>query len=423
MQRPLPTIGLFVEGTFLPSREGATKRFLGVARNLTKLGHKVVVIHCYRGWSDLAQISAEPFITYAVAPDVYYCDIRRISLMLHQEQVEVMQFAEIETIYRIGVPLKAVLPEIVLAYECHDVHSLFLQSIGASKEKIERVTRIEQLVLPCCDLIVCFTDEDKEALRVRGGTNQRAFVMPLGLDIPNILFHGPCLHEKNLLFLGNLFHWPNRRAFEHIITSILPEMRLMHPPCRVTIVGDYPKELKHYKNVEGLHLLGMVDNLEEPLSQATLGLAPITNGSGIKVKVLDYFGAGLPTVGTEMAFRGFPPSAGAVVSDIESMPGVIETLLNDSALLMRLGQSNRRLAEEFDWQKIREMLSALYVEASASDPSELNSICAQHKIDDQFALPYFLEDNLSQGRFDPTPYPQMPKGATLRLGPSTAQRD
>src|SRR3954471_21855103 len=67
-------LAVFVEGTFVPSREGATRRFVGVLQQLRREGVETIAIHCYRGWSDLQALAAAPFVTYAVDPCSYYDD-------------------------------------------------------------------------------------------------------------------------------------------------------------------------------------------------------------------------------------------------------------------------------------------------------------------------------------------------------------
>src|SRR5439155_6019066 len=78
-------------------------------------------------------------------------------------------------------------------------------------------------------------------------------------------------------------------------------------------------------------------------------------GSGTNIKMLDFLGAGLPTVTTAVGARGLVGGAAAsyLVVDLEQFGGEIRTLLDSPSRRDRLARSARLLAEaRFDWREI-----------------------------------------------------------------------
>ena len=58
------------------------------------------------------------------------------------------------------------------------------------------------------------------------------------------------------------------------------------------------------------------EDFAQALGSATLGIAPIRLGTGVKVKVLDMMWHGLPVVSTSLASRGTPAEhGGALIAD------------------------------------------------------------------------------------------------------------
>jgi len=160
----------------------------------------------------------------------------------------------------------------------------------------------------------------------------------------------------------------------------------------------------------------MVDDLNAALSIATLAIAPITSGSGIKVKMLDYCAAGLPILGTPLAFRGLPSHCGVTV-DLARMPEAMARLLTNTRMLIRIGNHARSLVERVQWRNIRDELSAVYRAGVSLPVAQGTSLVAECVTE-----PYFLVDNTTQARYDPKPYTAVTDGAVIKLGkPKTVQ--
>lgn len=124
-------IGIFVDGSFLPCREGATQRIYLLAKYLPMAGIETVVFHCYRGWSDIELIQQEDFTTYIVPPQIYYGDAEFLSTIISQEKIDILQMCDPPLILSQGLKIKQKIST-VLVWEVHEVVSRLTEQLATT---------------------------------------------------------------------------------------------------------------------------------------------------------------------------------------------------------------------------------------------------------------------------------------------------
>jgi glycosyltransferase involved in cell wall biosynthesis len=84
----------------------------------------------------------------------------------------------------------------------------------------------------------------------------------------------------------------------------------------------------------GVDLHGGIRNLTPVLHRAALAIAPLRAGSGLKIKLLDYFAHGLAVVTTSAGAAGFEPAIDATIliaDSAQAFADAIATTLAASA--------------------------------------------------------------------------------------------
>jgi glycosyltransferase involved in cell wall biosynthesis len=122
------------------------------------------------------------------------------------------------------------------------------------------------------------------------------------------------------VFVGHFGHEPNIDAVHWLAQEIVPLVRQQDPTIGFRIVGnDMPESLRRLAR-PGLDLIGPVEILDSLLDETRLTAAPLRYGAGIKAKVLESLAAGVPCVGTSIAFEGMtlPPALMGCVADTPS---------------------------------------------------------------------------------------------------------
>ena len=78
--------------------------------------------------------------------------------------------------------------------------------------------------------------------------------------------------------------------------------------------------------------LGLVDDVREPLSRYAVFVCPILSGSGVRVKLLEAFAAGIPVVSTKVGAEGLARQDGefcALADDPKDFAERVLALLED----------------------------------------------------------------------------------------------
>jgi hypothetical protein len=199
-----------------------------------------------------------------------------------------------------------------------------------------------------------------------------------------------------MVFIGNLFYEPNRRAVERIAVEILPAVRSERPTATAVVVGDIPRDLRTLCLRAGIEVVGEVADPTPWLTQATLGLAPVSEGSGVRVKILQYLAAGLPVVATSVAAEGltFPAvfleddsqAAALRCADMLTRPEHYEPFVRCTAALLR---------ERFLWRDIAQTAGSVY----STVLSRSTQLRPRDERPASPGLPMWIQEVLKKGRF------------------------
>jgi polysaccharide biosynthesis protein PslH len=115
------------------------------------------------------------------------------------------------------------------------------------------------------------------------------------------------VEEKTLLFWGSMSRPENYNAILNFINLIFIKLIKLDSKIKLYIVGSNPdkrllKISKEYPS--NILVTGFVDNPKQYFQRATLGIAPITSGAGIKVKVLEMLMCQIPVFSTIIGAEG-----------------------------------------------------------------------------------------------------------------------
>jgi glycosyltransferase involved in cell wall biosynthesis len=177
------------------------------------------------------------------------------------------------------------------------------------KARIEylRALRFELRALPSCDQVQVCTPANRDYLlsflpklepKLRCG-------LRAGIDTARYEFRSSGREPLTMLFLGSFRHEPNRVALNWFIQSVLPLILAGRPGARLVVAGSDPPPPHAYAGYSGsLEMLGFVEDVRQPLARYAVFVCPILSGSGVRVKLLEAFAAGIPVVSTTLGAEG-----------------------------------------------------------------------------------------------------------------------
>ena len=115
-----------------------------------------------------------------------------------------------------------------------------------------------------------------------------------------------------LLFLGSFRHLPNQEALHWFVQHVFPRIRAEEPRVRLIVIGSDPPPRHSLPEAQAIELIGFVEDVRVPLAQYGLFVCPILSGSGVRVKLLEAFAAGIPVVSTRLGAEGLTTSDGEI---------------------------------------------------------------------------------------------------------------
>ncbi len=199
-------------------------------------------------------------------------------------------------------------------------HDVYFQSIGRGlghmpglvgelKARMEylRALRYELRALPGCDQVQVCTPANRQFLlsflprlapKLRAG-------LRAGIDASRYQFR-PCGREPlTMLFVGGFRHEPNRVAADWFVREVLPLILARQPDAKLLLAGADPPPAHTYAGDPAhLQMLGYVEDIRRPLARYAVFVCPILSGSGVRVKLLEAFAAGIPVVSTTVGAEG-----------------------------------------------------------------------------------------------------------------------
>lgn len=207
--------------------------------------------------------------------------------------------------------------------------------------------------------IVTFSTEDARVVRQDVGATP-VVVIPPGLDLPPRAGLG---EREDVLFVGGFRHPPNAEAIFRLVREIHPRVRRRRPSATLTLVGDEPPALVAG---EGVVVEGRVDDVRPYVERAAVVVAPLQEGGGIRIKVLDALASGKAVVASSCALQGIDVRSGEhvlVAENDDETVAAIATLLDDRDMRRRLGAAARAWAEaNLSWDAALDRYDRLYAE-------------------------------------------------------------
>ncbi len=181
----------------------------------------------------------------------------------------------------------------------------FTEKIAARWEYL-RSLRWELRMLPALDRVqVCSRDNAEYLLsflpQLKGRIDDE---YRAGIETSRYDYRPAGREPFTILFLGSFRHTPNQEALTWFVEQVLPLVLAEEPRARVLVVGSEPPPLSSFRHAEAVELVGFVEDVRDPLARYSLFVCPILSGSGVRVKLLEAFAAGIPVVSTRLGAEG-----------------------------------------------------------------------------------------------------------------------
>ncbi|MHB8415166.1 MAG: glycosyltransferase family 4 protein [Acidiferrobacteraceae bacterium] len=216
----------------------------------------------------------------------------------------------------------------------------------------QRYRRWEQRIFDLSEQVIAVTDAD--ARIIASVTRTPVKVVINGVDTRAFATVCPDASAKRVLFVGNYEYAPNVAAVEWTLSDIMPRVWALHPDAHFAVCGfALPERWPNQFPDPRIEWHGFVQDLTVLQSRSTAFLAPLRDGGGSKLKVLEAMAASLPVISTREGVSGLSLRNGhetLIGDDAPELAHHLINTLNDPARARRIGLSGRDYAaKHHDW--------------------------------------------------------------------------
>jgi sugar transferase (PEP-CTERM/EpsH1 system associated) len=241
----------------------------------------------------------------------------------------------------------------------------------------ERLARHEAATAGASDVSIFVSESEADLFRRRVRSRTVA-VIPNGVDLD---YFSPTVDGPSrpgpaaAVFTGTMNYEPNVDAVLHFHRDIFPLVKRRLPSLRFHIVGRDPTgSVRRLTRDPQVTVTGTVPDVRPYLHSAAVMVAPLRLGRGIQNKILEAMAAGVPVVGTSLAFQGLDSieTAGIRIADRpEAFAGEMLDLIGNPSWHRECSEKSRRYVERHHrWDDHNAALSRILREVSGkpSDP-------------------------------------------------------
>lgn len=226
-----------------------------------------------------------------------------------------------------------------------------------------RARRWERRVFATARRVVAVTEVDAQAMCQL--TNTPVAVVVNGVDTRGAAQVTPNMQAQRILFVGNYEYPPNVDAVAWALEEIFPRLWQQCPEARFAVAGyAMPEEWAQRWPDARIEWHGFVADLAELQQQSSLFLAPLRDGGGSKLKVLEALAAGLPLVSTAQGASGLElqnTQQACLGETAESLSQALAGLLANPEQARQMGERGREYVQlRHDWNAAADQLEAVY---------------------------------------------------------------
>ena len=204
------------------------------------------------------------------------------------------------------------------------------------KFELENITK--------ADLLIPVSETDMQVFKQQG-CHTPYHTFPIGYDL-GALRSTKGEEENAVCFIGSLDWQPNREGVEWFLKNVWLKVIEQIPDSKFYLSGrNFPDEIKNLK-VQGLVVVGEVEDARQFVSSKSISIVPLFAGSGMRVKIIEAMALGRAIISTTIGAESieYTNEKNILIADEEATfaEAIIKVLRNNN-LRLQLGQNAQQL--------------------------------------------------------------------------------
>ncbi len=214
------------------------------------------------------------------------------------------------------------------------------------------------------DAVSPVTEVDAEYFR-ENGLRKKCKGIPFGMNPPELL--SDVLEEKNTIFhIGSMNWHPNEQGIKWFLEECWDKIRQTTPNVQAYFAGRYmPNWLKN-TSIEGVHIVGEVEDSIRFMTSKQIMVVPLLSGSGIRIKIIEAMSIGKTVIATTIAAEGIMYEDGEniiIANSAEEFASAVKYCVENPDKCKSIGEEAYKLiAERYSNDQVVNQLVTLYKE-------------------------------------------------------------
>jgi len=233
---------------------------------------------------------------------------------------------------------------------------------GVALLNLMKIKSFYRRVFSKVDMVLSVSPQEVALTKKYTSPSTRVICVPNGVNEGFLVEPTKSPKENIILFCGNLAVRRNIDAVMWFAHKIFPAIRAQVPHAQFYVVGSWPSpELEPLKSVEGVNIIGQVDDIKKYYAMGKVFVMPYYFGAGTKLKTFEAMAMGLPIVSTSLGCRGVDVVNGehVVIADSpEEFATSVVTVLTDGDIAYNLAKKSQELVvKKYIWSTIAQRLA------------------------------------------------------------------
>jgi GT2 family glycosyltransferase/glycosyltransferase involved in cell wall biosynthesis len=362
----------------MPDRDSGSLRMFQILKLLRELGHYVTFIP-----DNLASIS--PYTAELQKRGIkvlYHPYVGKVRdyLISNGSAFDVVILSRCQFAYKHIADARLYAPQSRIIFDTVDLH--FMREAGEARvtgdleiqRKAHETERVEYELIDEADETWVVSSTEERLLHEKW-PNKSIQVVSNIVDAPGSKV--PFALRKDWLFIGGFQHTPNVDAVLFFVRKIYPFVRRRLPDARFYIIGDKaPADIVSLAD-DNVVITGLQRDARPFFDSIKLSVAPLRFGAGVKGKINQSMGLGVPVVATSIAVEGTELRNGEdvlVADEPEAFANALIMLYESEELWNRLSENGvKKTRALYSVETARKKLKVLFADehmrGSAQAPS------------------------------------------------------
>lgn len=199
-----------------------------------------------------------------------------------------------------------------LVYRAHNIEStLWKRRLGGPSGRrpgfdwlLRRAERQELRSVQASDLTLCISGVDQAWIRERT-TTANVDVLPPAIDVDAYARYLEREPEPNqICFVGGLDWGPNETGLRWFVERVLPQVRSSIPEARLAVLARGAHERDWIVRNPGIRIIDSTESAPSLFAASKVSIAPLLEGGGVRIKILESLAVGCPVVATLIGGEG-----------------------------------------------------------------------------------------------------------------------